>query len=84
MMNFLSLLGTILFYGVITAIVASAIYAVIFAIVDSRNDQPYGMCGFIRRHKVARNKNGQYTCKYCGRTKFSLDKELSKKRKAEK
>ena len=41
----------------------------------------YGKCGFFRNHKIIKNKNGQYTCKYCGKTKLTLDEALKTKEK---
>lgn len=52
--------------------------------VPSKKTKDYGKCGFFRHHKVEPNKNGQYTCKYCGKTKFTLEKELAFKEKSTK
>ena len=46
-----------------------------------KKEKDYGKCGIIRHHKVTKNKNGQFTCKYCGKTKFTLEKELEARAK---
>lgn len=82
-MNFIIWCIRIAFYTVIVAVFVIMAYGVIEACCAERNSNPkdYGKCGFMRHHKVVKNKNGQYTCKYCGRTKLSLDKEFAKNKK---
>ena len=56
----------------------------IYATKVPEKPKDYGKCGFFRHHKVEQNKNGQYTCKYCGKTKLTLEKELAFKEKSTK
>ncbi len=81
MMNFITWCIRIAFYAVIAVVLAIIVYGVIETYCAERNPKDYGRCGFIRHHKVIKNKNGQYACKYCGRTKLSLDKEFAKNKK---
>ena len=81
MMNFIIWCIRIAFYAIIVTVVTIAAYGVIEACRAEHNPKDYGKCGFIRHHKVIKNKNGQYVCKYCGRTKLSLDKEFAKNKK---
>ena len=68
-------------YIFVTVAVMCAVFGVIQAVyLYKMDDKDYGKCDacFFKHHKIIQNKHGQYTCKYCGKTKLSLDLEAKK------